>query len=81
MWNYQNLTQEDQNKKHQYARERYRNLSNEKKKGSVNMVVNDKNLLENEKAKLSWEYKKYLNFYCLPQVTSKNRNLLNFYFL
>ena len=50
MRKYQNPTQEDKNKKHQYARERYRNLPNEEIKGSVNMVVNDKNLLQNEKA-------------------------------
>ena len=42
---YQNLSEEERDKKYQYAQERRRILSEEEKKRSVNMVVNHIRLL------------------------------------
>ena len=41
--NYQNLSEEEHDKKRQYPREQYQNLSEEKQR-SVNMVVNKKKI-------------------------------------
>ena len=38
---YQNLSEEEKDKKGKYLQERYRNLSEEEKKRSVNMVAKD----------------------------------------
>ena len=38
---YQNLSEEEKDKKHQYACEQYRNLSEEEKEKSINMVANN----------------------------------------
>ena len=49
---YQNLSEEEKNKKHQYARERYRNLSEEEKEKSQYGRERKKSLLEDEYKKL-----------------------------
>ena len=49
---YQNLSEEEKNKKHQYARERYRNLSEEEKEKCQYGREQKKSLLEDEYKKL-----------------------------
>ena len=49
---YQNLSEEEKNKKHQYARERYRNLSEEEKEKCQYGRERKKSLLEDEYKKL-----------------------------
>ena len=73
---------EEKNKKHQYAQEQYRNLSEEKTK-SINKVVNDIQIFKGqssiEKIILEGQKQRLVDSFSNDKrLLHKNKNVLNF---